>query len=122
MRSKVLLMFVVAVLATGCQTFITSDGRKHRQFRFFKDRTGLCDLDTGKYTMQPFDVTDYTGQVTLRNEKRVVEPLNGKDVNGFRKIKGPCYLYIWDQHCPANRSGIHKLDSLALTGVQIIVV
>ncbi len=118
----IIAVFVCALLAGGCQTFINKDGKKFKVYNMAKDRLKASDIDTSRFVRQPFNVADYTDNVAMIGSKHIVEPLEGPDVKALAHTEGTYYLFFCNPTCPGMGPKIHRLDSLAKTGKQILVV
>lgn len=87
-----------------------------------KDKVGASGMDTNRFTKQSFDLLDYTHKVAYNNKKKIIEPIEGTDVQLLANTKGRYYLYFWNAGCPGSLSDIHKLDSLSGTGINILII
>ena len=118
----IILVFVWVVLTSGCQTFINKDGKKFRMYNMAKDRLKAGDIDTSRFVRQSFSVSNYSGKVATMGKKHIVEPLEGTDVKALAKTGGAYYLFFCNPTCPGMGRKIRRLDSLAKTGVHILIV
>ncbi len=122
MKSLIVLTFVAAMLGESCQTYTSANGGKYRQLNPAKDKTDLSAMDTGRFIRQRFDLSDFTNKVAFRNRKRIIVPVEGSDVRAMVNTNGRYYLYFWNPGCPATRSEIHKMDSIAQKGESVMII
>ena len=121
MKTLIIFTCTVALLCSACQTYTLSNGKKHRMLFTARDKTDGS-IDTTIYCKQQFNVADYDNKVAFNGKKRIIEPIEGADVQKLVNTKGTYYLYFWNQVCPHTLNDIHKLDSLSLKGANILIV
>lgn len=122
MRTLSILLFLATVCCYSCQTYVTSDDRKHRQLFPPKDKRGIASLNTNKYIVLPFNAADHTKRTTHKNEKRAVEIISASDVRILTASKKRYLIYFWNPVCSHTLNNIHKLDSCARNGENVLVV
>ena len=118
----IIFIILSAILFQSCQTYVSGNGKKYRQFLPAKDRTQSNGLDTGRFTKQPFNLSDYTNKVAYKNNKRIIVPLKGGDISALVNTKGRYYLYFWNAGCGGTTDEIHKLDSISKHGGQVFII
>lgn len=122
MRTLSVLLFLATVCCCSCQTYVTSDNRKHRQLFPPKDKRGIASLDTTKYIRLPFNVADHTNRTTHKNGKRIVEIISASDVHTLAASKKRYLIYFWNPACLHTLNSIHILDSCLQKGENVLVV
>ncbi len=115
-------LFLALICCNSCQTYVTGDGRKHRQLFPPKDKRGIASLDTNKYILLPFDAADHTNKTTHKNGKRVVELISPSDIRILAASKKRYLIYFWNPACSHTLNSIRVLDSCAQKGENVIVV
>lgn len=115
------LLALILLFCSSCQTYVTSSGKKHRQLFPATDKTTVSDIDTGKYLLLPFSAADHSNRLTHKNGKRMVQMIRPSDVVQFAESKESHIVYLWDSRCPATQKQIRTLDSLCYNGVNVIV-
>lgn len=121
-RLPVILFALSVMLCAACQTYTMSNGKKLRQVFPVKDHIYPNEVDTARFIVQHFSLDDYTNRATQRNGKRLVEGIRGRDISELLNTGDRYYVYFWDVTCPASAPDIHKLDSLAGSGEQVLIV
>ncbi len=86
-----------------------------------KDRIKSDYIDTVSYYRQNFNYSNYTQQISTINKKRLVETLDGEDLIMLANKGDEYYIYFWIATCSHTSSDIMTLDSLAKTGMNVII-
>lgn len=86
-----------------------------------KDRIKSSYIDTVSYYRQNFNYSNYTQQISTINKKRLVETLEGKDLIMLAQKGNQYYIYFWNATCNGTTDDVKKFDSLAKTGMNVII-
>jgi hypothetical protein len=111
MLRSILLALLAVTLFQSCHTFVGANGSKQKKLFPAKDRTGSLSLDTSRFIKRPFDITDYVNKKGFDNGKKVIEPIEGVQLQQLANTNDR-YILFFCYPCPANRARIRKLDSL----------
>ena len=109
------------VLLASCATYTASNGKKYRQFAPVKDRMISADIDTGKYMRSPFSIQNHEHKTATINNKRVVVDFSGDDVQLIKESGREYLIYFWNAYCSGTTKAINTLDSLNLSGKNVII-
>lgn len=117
---KIILYAVILLACVGCQTFITSTGKRHYQLFPTKDYSSVH-YDTLRYIKQRFSEADFTNKSSYRDGKKLVEVISGEDILRLAATGGRYIIYFWNP-CPATTQNIRRLENLSKAGTNVIIV
>lgn len=112
---------ILLLALSSCQTYISANGNKHRQLFPTKDKGSINDLDTSRFVRKPFQDVGFN-TVDTRSSRKTVVPVSGTDLKALIEKDSEQLIYFANPGCPATAADIRKLDSLAKTGQNIIIV
>lgn len=122
MKNLIIALFCFSLFGSSCHTFTSANGEKHRQFMPAKESRSIGELDTSKFVKQDFLISDYTNKIAKRNGKKIIVPIEGKDISSFLPLQQRCYVYFWNPVCVGTLPDIRKFDSLSKAGENVVIV
>lgn len=108
--------------STSCRTYISSSGKKYRQFAPVKDKTQEYQIDTLKYAIKKFSIQDFVNKRSFIDGKRIIVPVAGLEVKKISEKIGRLYVYFWNSGCSGTNDEILMLDSMSQSGIPILIL
>jgi hypothetical protein len=97
------------------------NGKKYRYFAPVKDKSNPEDYAKIRFVKKQFDVNDFVNNKGIENGKHVITPIEGKDLLSNQSLEGT-QVFFYYPHCVASFAIVKKADSIASTGVKVMLI